>query len=220
MEKQYTKGEEIANASSHALGIVIVIAAGVILMTKAIAGGNIWAIGTVPLYILGALSSYLASTLYHATTHNKNRKELLRKFDHGAIYAHIAGTYSPMALVLLRETGYWGWSIFCFVWLCAIVGFILSFTNLKEHSNFETACFVAMGSCILVAFKPLTDTVSPHGMMNIVWWIIAGGAAYITGALFYSWRKVKYMHSVFHIFCLIGSICHIIALYYVVSFNN
>ena len=216
MEKQYTKGEEIANASSHAIGIVLVIVAGIVLMKKAVDGGDMWAIGSVPLYLLGAFSSYLASTWYHATT-QKKRKELLRKFDHGAIYVHIAGTYSPVALVLLREVDYWGWGIFCFVWLCAIIGFILSFTSLKEHSNFETSCFVAMGSCILVAFKPLIDTVSPHGMMNIVWWIVAGGAAYIAGALFYSWRKVKYMHSVFHLFCLIGSVCHIMALYYVIE---
>ena len=220
MEKQYTKGEEIANASSHAIGIVLIIIAGVVLMTKAVDGGDIWAIGSVPLYIFGAFSSYLASTWYHATTHNKKRKELLRKFDHGAIYLHIAGTYSPVTLVLLRNAGYWGWGIFSFAWLCAIVGFILSFTNLKEHSNFETACFVAMGSCILIAFKPLIDTVSQHGMMVIVWWIIAGGAAYIIGALFYSWRKVKYMHGVFHLFCLIGSVCHIMAIYYVVGFNK
>ena len=219
MEKKYTRGEEIANASSHAIGIVLTIIAGIILMNKAVVGGDIWAIGSIPLYLLGALSSYLVSTWYHATT-QKKRKKLLRKFDHGAIYVHIAGTYSPVTLVLLRTTGYWGWGIFCFVWLCAIVGFILSFTNLKEHNNFETACFVVMGSCILVAFKPLIDTVSPHGMMNIVWWIIAGGAAYIIGALFYSRRKVKYMHSVFHLFCLAGSVCHIIALYYVISFKN
>ena len=216
MKKQYTKGEEIANASSHAAGIVLIIAAGVVLMTKAIAGGDMWAICTIPLYLFGALSSYLASTWYHSTS-NKKRKELLRKFDHGAIYMHIAGTYSPITLVLLREAGYWGWGIFCFVWLCAIVGIILSFTNLKEHSNFETICFVAMGACILAAFKPLIDTVSPHGMMNVVWWIIAGGAAYIIGALFYSWRKVKYMHSVFHLFCLVGSICHIMAIYSMVN---
>ena len=215
MEKQYTKGEEIANASSHATGIILIIVAGIILMRNAVDGGDIWAIGSIPLYILGASSSYIASTWYHAAT-NKKRKKLLRKFDHGAIYVHIAGTYSPVALVLLRKAGYWGWGIFCFVWLCAIVGFVLSFTNLKEHSNFETFCFVAMGSCILVAFKPLIDIVSPHGMMNIVWWIIAGGAAYITGALFYSWRKVKYMHSIFHLFCLIGSVCHIMAIYYAI----
>ena len=185
-------------------------------MTKAIVGGNVWAISTVPLYLLGAFSSYLASTWYHAATHKK-RKVKLRKFDHAAIYLHIAGTYSPVALVLLREVGYWGWGIFFFVWLCAIVGFIRSITNLEEHSHLETACFVAMGCSILVAFKPLVDTVSPYGMMNIVWWIIAGGTAYIIGALFYSWRKMKYMHGVFHLFCLIGSICHIMAIYYVIG---
>ena len=216
MEKQYTKGEEIANVSSHAIGIVLCFVAGVVLIRKAVAGSDMWVIGTVALYLPGALSSYIASTWYHATTHKK-RKALLRKFDHGAIYLHIAGSYSPITLVLLRDVSYWGWGIFCFVWLCAIVGIILSFTNLKEHSHLETVCFVAMGSCILVAFKPLIDTVSQYGMMTIVWWIIAEGVAYITGALFYSWRKVKYMHSVFHLFCLIGSACHIMAIYYVIG---
>ena len=176
MEKQYTKGEEIVNASSHAIGIVLSIIAGIVLMKKAIVGGDGWAMGTVPLYFLGAFSSYLASTWYHATT-NKKRKAQLRKFDHGAIYLHIAGTYSPLALVLLRDVGYWGWGLFCFVWLFAIVGFIFSITNLKGHSHLETICFVAMGCSVLVAFKPLVDTVSPHEMMNIVWWILAGGVA-------------------------------------------
>ena len=216
MEKQYTKGEEIVNASTHGIGILLSIVAGIVLMKKAIAGGDVWAIRTVPLYIIGVFSSYLASTWYHATS-EKKRKARLRKFDHGAIYLHIAGTYSPITLVLLRDVGYWGWGIFGFVWLCAIVGIIFSYTNLKEHSHLETACFVGMGCSILVALKPLVDTVSPLGMMNIVWWTLAGGAAYIIGALFYSWRKVKYMHGVFHLFCLMGSVCHIIALYYVVG---
>ena len=219
MEKQYTKGEEIANASSHAIGIVLCVIAGIVLMKKAIVVGDVWAIGSVSLYLLGALSSYLASTLYHAAT-DKSRKKQLRKFDHGAIYLHIAGTYSPVALVLLRNAGYWGWAIFCFVWLCAVVGLIFSFTNLKEHSNLETVCFVAMGLSVFIVFKPLIDVVIQYDMMRFVWWIIGGGVAYITGALFYSWRKVKYMHSVFHLFCLMGSVCHIIALYYVIGFNK
>jgi len=219
LKKQYTKGEEIANTYSHAIGIALIIVAGIVLMKKAIALNDNWAIGSIPLYLLGAFSSYLASTWYHATTHKK-RKAKLRKFDHSAIYLHIAGTYSPITLILLRETGYWGWGIFCFAWLCAIIGLIFSFTNLKEHSHLETTCFVAMGCAILVAFKPLIDTVSPLGMMNIVWLIIAGGAAYIIGALFYSWRKIKYMHGVFHLFCLLGSICHIMAIYYAIGCNN
>lgn len=213
---RYTTGEEIANSASHGIGLLLGIIVGVILMRTAIASGDPWAIGSVPLYLFGVLSSYLTSTCYHACTHQK-RKELLRKFDHGAIYLHIAGTYSPITLVLLRNTGMWGWGLFIFVWLAAAIGFLLSFTNLKEHSNLETICFIAMGACILIAFKPLVDTAAPLGLMKVVWLILAGGASYIAGTLFYSWRNVRYMHSVFHLFCLGGSACHILAIYYIIK---
>ena len=212
MGKRYTLGEEIANSVSHGVGIIFGIVAGFLLMDKAMASGDPWAIGSVPLYLFGMLSSYITSTLYHSLKDGK-AKELLRKFDHGAIYLHIAGTYSPITLVVLRNVSYWGWGLFIFVWLCAAVGFLLSFTNLKEHSNIETICFIAMGASILIAFQPLVNTLSPLHELNSVYWIIAGGASYIIGALFYSWRKVRYMHSVFHLFCLGGSICHAIAIY-------
>lgn len=212
MGKRYTLGEEVANSVSHGIGIIFGIVAGFFLMHKAIISGDPWAIGSVPLYLFGMLSSYFTSTLYHSIKDGKT-KELLRKFDHGAIYLHIAGTYSPITLVVLRNVGYWGWGLFIFVWLCAVIGFMLSFTNLKEHSNLETICFVAMGASILVAFKPLADTLSPLHELSSVYWIIAGGVSYIIGALFYSWRKVRYMHSVFHLFCLGGSVCHVIAIY-------
>ena len=96
-----------------------------------------------------------------------------------------------------------------FVWLCAIAGPIVSFIRLKEHSNLETLCFVGMGLSILVAFKPLLDSVSTAAVI----WIIAEGVSYITGALFYSLNKRKYMHSVFHFFVLAGSVCHIVAVW-------
>ena len=108
-----------------------------------------------------------------------------------------------------REQGYWGWALFCFVWLCAIAGTIVSFLKLKEHSNMETICFVGMGLSVLVAFKPLIDSVSTAAVI----WIIAEGVCYITGAVFYSFNKVRYMHSVFHFFVLAGSVCHIIAVW-------
>lgn len=212
MGKRYTLGEEVANSVSHGVGIIFGIVAGFFLMHKAIASNDPWAIYSVPLYLFGMLSSYITSTLYHSLKDGK-AKELLRKFDHGAIYLHIAGTYSPITLVVLRNVGYWGWGLFIFVWLCAAIGFLLSFTNLKEHSNIETICFIAMGASILIAFQPLVNTLSPLHELNSVYWIIAGGASYIIGALFYSWRKVRYMHSVFHLFCLGGSICHAIAIY-------
>lgn len=163
----------------------------------------------VSLYLFGMLGSYVASTAYHAMSRRNPWKERLRRWDHAAIYWHIAGSYSPLTLVALREQGYWGWSLFCFVWLCAVAGTIVSFRHLKDHSNIETLCYVGMGLSVLVAFKPLIDTVSTAAVA----WIVAEGVCYITGALFYSLNKRRFMHSVFHFFVLAGSLCHIIAVW-------
>ena len=170
-----------------------------------------WAVACVSVYLAGMLSSYISSTWYHGSRPGK-LKELLRKFDHGAIYLHIAGTYTPFTLLVLRHAGGWGWGIFAFVWLSAIAGFILSFKKLKEHSNLETACYVGMGACILVAMKPLLDHLGELGATTAFWWLIGGGVSYIVGAVFYSLRK-PYMHATFHLFCLGGSIGHIIAIW-------
>ena len=182
---------------------------GIIFLVWCFQADNNWARVGVILYLFGMLGSYVASTLYHSMKHHSKWKERLRKWDHAAIYWHIAGSYSPLTLTALREQGYWGWSLFLFVWTCAIVGTIISFIRLKEHSNVETFCFVGMGLSILVAFRPLMDSVSAAAVI----WLIAEGVSYITGAVFYSFNKTKYMHSVFHFFVLAGSVCHIIAVW-------
>lgn len=189
------------------LGAVV----GTVFLIWSTRSGNVWAVIGVSLYIFGMLMSYLASTIYHALSAWSVWKERLRKWDHAAIYWHIAGAYSPITLVALREAGYWGWALFVFVWLCAIVGTVMSFRRLSAHSNLETLCFIAMGLSVLVAFKPLLDNVS----LTAVSWLIAEGVAYITGAVFYSLNKRKYMHTVFHFFVLLGEICHAVAVGYV-----
>jgi hemolysin III len=206
---RYTHKEEIWNTFSHAGGILLGIVVGIIFLVMTIGAESSWASIGVALYLFGMLGSYIASTVYHALPLRSKWKERLRRWDHAAIYWHIAGSYSPLTLVALRNEGYWGWSLFSFVWLCAIVGTIVSFIHLKEHSNFETLCFVGMGLSVLVAFKPLVNTVSTAAFV----WIVAEGVSYITGAVFYSLNKTKYMHSVFHFFVLAGSICHIIAVW-------
>ena len=206
---RYTKKEEIWNAASHGGGILLGVVFGIIFLVWCFQGENNWARIGVILYLFGMLGSYVASTLYHSMKHHSKWKERLRKWDHAAIYWHIAGSYSPLTLVALREQGYWGWSLFIFVWTCAVAGTIVSFIHLKEHSNLETICFVGMGLSVLVAFKPLMDSVSAAAVV----WLIAEGVSYITGAVFYSFNKKKYMHSVFHFFVLAGSICHIIAVW-------
>ena len=190
MAINYSKGEERTNYLSHGGGAVLGIVVGTLLLIYCYRHENVWMQWGVWLYLFGMLGSYITSTIYH-------------------IYWHIAGSYSPITLVALREQGYWGWTLFGFVWLCAIVGTILSFRKLKEHSNLETICYVLMGLVVLVAFKPLVDAVSPHA----VGWIIGEGVCYITGALFYSFNKRPYMHSVFHFFVLGGSVCHILAVW-------
>ncbi len=206
---RYTKKEEIWNACSHGGGIVLGVVFGLIFLTWCFQADDQWAKIGVILYLFGMLGSYVASTVYHSIKHRSKWKERLRKWDHAAIYWHIAGSYSPLTLVALRTQGYWGWALFVFVWTCAIIGTIVSFIHLKEHSNFETCCFVAMGLSVLVAFKPLMDSVSTAAVI----WLIAEGVSYITGAVFYSFNKTKYMHSVFHFFVLAGSVCHIIAVW-------
>ena len=206
---RYTKREEIWNAASHGGGILMGVVFGIIFLIWCFQSDNDWARVGVILYLFGMLGSYAASTLYHSMKHHSKWKERLRKWDHAAIYWHIAGSYSPLTLVALREQGYWGWSLFIFVWACAVAGTIVSFIRLKEHSNLETFCFIGMGLSVLVAFKPLLDSVSAAAVS----WIIAEGVCYITGAVFYSLNKTKYMHSLFHFFVLAGSVCHIIAVW-------
>ena len=206
---RYTKREEIWNAASHGGGILMGVVFGIIFLVWCFQADNNWARVGVILYLFGMLGSYVASTLYHSMKHHSKWKERLRKWDHAAIYWHIAGSYSPLTLTALRDQGYWGWSLFIFVWSCAIAGTIVSFIRLKEHSNLETFCFVGMGLSVLVAFKPLMDSVSEAAII----WLIAEGVSYITGAVFYSLNKTKYMHSVFHFFVLAGSVCHIIAVW-------
>ena len=206
---RYTKKEEIWNAASHGGGILLGVVFGVIFLVWCFQSDNNWARWGVILYLFGMLASYVASTLYHSMKHHSKWKERLRKWDHAAIYWHIAGSYSPLTLVALRTQGYWGWALFVFVWSCAIVGTIISFIRLKEHSNVETFCFIGMGLSVLVAFGPLMDSVSPAAVI----WLIAEGVSYITGAVFYTFHKKKYMHSVFHFFVLLGSVCHIIAVW-------
>lgn len=208
MAINYTKGEELLNSWSHGVGAVLALVMGVIFLYWCYGSGDGWAQLSVWLYLAGMLASYIASTVYHALPSRWRAKEVLRKWDHAAIYWHIAGSYSPVTLVALRNQGAWGWGLFIFVWVCAIVGSIMSFTRLKEHSNAETICFVLMGLSGLIALKPLVDTI-PMAFA----WIVAEGVCYITGALFYSLHKRPYMHSVFHFFVLAGSICHIIAVW-------
>lgn len=211
-KREYTEKEEIANTISHGFGILLGIAAAFILIPKAIENNSKWDLISTLIYLGGMLSSYISSTVYHGCR-QRNRKLFLQKVDHASIYLHIAGTYTPFTLIVLREEAMWGWGLFAFIWLAALSGTIISFLKKNKHSHIETICFVVMGSAILIAIKPLINTLNPLGQIDALYWLIGGGISYVVGALFYSWTKRAYMHTVFHFFVLGGSICHIIAIY-------
>jgi hemolysin III len=209
--KQYTQSEEIANATTHGVGILLGMAAGIWLLSKALFYGNLWAVSSVSIYIVCMLFSYTASTLYHACRAEK-RKIILRKLDHAAIYFHIAGTYTFFTLTILRNTAFWGWLIFCVVWIAALAGSYISFQGKGIGKRIETICYVVMGLVIFVAFKPLFDTLNSMEALNVLWYIIAGGVSFILGAFLYTFKKIPYIHAIFHLFVIGGSFFHVLAI--------
>lgn len=206
----YSLPEEILNSITHGLGLIMGLVVCMFFIIKGNISGCWLTTFSLVLYLFGVCSSYAASTIYHSIPASKEKtKKIARKFDHAAIYWHIAGSYSPLTLIAMRTGGepVWAWVIFGFVWLCALVGTGLSFRKMKAQSYLETTCYVLMGLTILIAFKPFYDSCG----LPIVLWVAGEGLAYITGAVLYSFKKVPYIHSVFHIFVLLGDICHMIA---------
>lgn len=210
--RKQSYNEEVANTITHGMGMLFGIVATVFLLIKGIHSVDYWVISGFLVYGIGMTLSYVTSTLYHASQ-VESRKKYLRKWDHSAIFIHIAGTYTPFTLILLRNEGWWGWSIFSVVWLIALVGIIYSFRKMKEKSPLKTASYVAMGSVVLIALKPMMDIFEREQMMDVLYWLIAGGASYVLGSIVYSFDKIKYMHTVWHLFVLGGSISHFIAIY-------
>lgn len=213
-EKKYSKGEERLNVISHAVGFVCALAVSVFFVGEVIAkGGDGWSLASMLLYAVGMLSSYAFSTAYHATRVSTSARRLLRKFDHAAIYWYIAGCYSPITLIAMRDIGYWGWGIFAFCWLCAIVGTLLCLRKQKKQNILETVCYVLMGLTILVAMKQFYNAVPLSAFL----WVVGEGVAYIAGAVLYSIHKVKYVHAIFHFFVMLGTLCHMIAVWQVLQ---
>ena len=209
---RYSAKEEKANTYSHAIGVVIAVIAGVLLIQKAVVSHNAWAIVSEIVFSIFMTIMFLSSTLYHAEKDEKV-KPLRRKFDHAAIYAQIAGSYTPFTLIVLRENGAWGWTLFGVIWAAAAVGISLSFLKLKNGSKFETICYVAMGWVVVIAFKPLIDSLAATNSIYVLYWLIGGGFFYTVGAVLYSFKKIQYTHAIWHLFVLGGSVCHIIAIW-------
>ena len=212
-EKIYTPKEERLNIVSHAVGIAGAAVVGAYFLYRVIAnGGDAWDITSIVLYIIGMLGSFICSTAYQSSKPGTLQRRTLRKFDHAAIYWYIAGSYSPITLIAMRDVGFWGWGIFIFCWICTFVGTWVCVYSQKMQNYIETACYVLMGMTILVAIKQFYDSVP----LSVFLWVVGEGVAYITGAVLYSLHKVKYVHAIFHFFVLLGTACHMVAVWKII----
>lgn len=205
----FSATEERINILSHAAGLLLGVAGFVGLLVRSITLGDVWHVTSFAIFGASLVLLYAASTVYHSTT-NVRRRENMRKIDHAAIYLLIAGTYTPFTLVTLR--GPVGWTLFGIVWALAAIGVILKLMYAGRFRSLSTLMYVVMGWLIVFAFGPLTDAFAGIGMT----FLVCGGIAYTIGAVFYSFRGLRYSHPTFHLFVLTGSICHFISVYYFV----
>lgn len=199
--RRYSLGEEIANSVSHGVGAALSIAALVLLIVRAVShGGGIRLLAAL-LMGIGLLVEYLFSTLYHALA-PEGAKRVFRVLDHCGIYLLIAGSYAPFALVALADRG--GLALAIVVWAVALVGIVAEcFLRERQPKWLTAVIYVVLGWAVIFKVPDLWQVLAAPAF----WLLLAGGVSYTVGALFYIPKKVPYLHFVFHVFTLAGSIC-------------
>ena len=205
-KKRYTVGEEIFSAVSHGIGAGLSVAALVTMVVRAAHSGDIYTIVAATIFGASLVILYTMSTLYHALT-PVGAKKVFRIFDHATIFLLIAGTYTPYLLITMRGTV--GWILFCILWALTAIGIVFDAIMLERFHKVEMVLYVAMGWCIVVASKTLVASLAHGGLILL----LAGGVLYTLGILFYSLKKIRYMHSIWHLFVLAGSILHYFSVY-------
>ena len=200
-KRKYTLGEEIFNSISHGVGAGLSIAGTVVLIVTAAIHTNAWGVVSSCIYGASLIILYTMSTLYHSFT-NKKAKSFFRIMDHNTIFFLIAGTYTPITLYFL--SGVVGWVLFSIVWGAAIFGIVMNSINLEKARIPSIFCYVAMGWVVIFAIKPLIASMPPISLF----FLVAGGVFYTLGIIFYAIKKVKYFHSVWHLFTIVGSVLH------------
>jgi hemolysin III len=206
LNHRYSNLEEKLNVISHGFGLVLSVIAFPFLVIKALNFEDFWEPISFIIYGLSLIILYAASTFYHAAKNPKRRRQL-NIFDHAAIYVLIAGSYSPFCLVALNSN--LGWYMFVSVWLFALTGIILKLFFTGRFDKLSTAMYLLMGWQVLFFIKPLMKNLTAEGLQ----FLIAGGIFYSVGAVFYSFKRMPYNHAIFHVFVLLGSLSHFIAIY-------
>lgn len=206
---EYSEIEEKVNVYSHVIGAILAFAALVLLSIKAFTSAGYDLKSQVGFIVFGIslVLLYLASAIYHKTIDIELRFKR-KVIDHCAIYILIAGTYTPYALGALKGT--LGWGVFALSWTMAAIGISLKLFFTGRFNVVSTLMYIFMGWMIVIFIKPLMLVISDAGF----YWLLAGGISYSVGAGFYLIESMKFNHGVFHVFVLLGSLCHFVSIYF------
>ena len=209
----YTNGEEIFNMVTHIVGGGLGVVYLTFCVVVAALHRNVWGVVSSAIYGASVIVLFTMSSVYHGLK-PVMAKKVMQVLDHCTIYFMIAGTYTPLMLSLLRKTNpVIAWVIFGVVWGIAALAITLTAIDLKKYSVFSMICYIGMGWCVIVTIAPIYKALTFWGFM----WLLMGGIMYTIGAvLFGIGAKVRYIHSVFHIFVVLASIMHFICILFFV----
>jgi len=204
INKDYTLGEEIVHSVTHGAGAVLSVGALVALLVLATLHGTAWHILSFAVYGVSLVALFLASTLYHGVQKPRLRP-ILRRVDHACIYLLIAGTYTPFVLVAMRST--LGLTLLTVVWAMAVFGIVYKIFFIDRFVVLTTLAYVAMGWMSVFAWREMVANLSRAGLT----FLMAGGALYTVGVIFYALTKIRYTHAVWHFLILGAAACHFVA---------
>lgn len=203
-ERPATRSEEVLNILTHGIGIGLAMAGLVLLEVFAVLAGNVWAIVSCAIFGLTMFTLYFGSTMCHAMIGQKSEC-FFEVWDSVAIYALIAGTYTPFCLVNLR--GFVGWTVFGILWAITIFGAAMKIARPKEQPRWMVLLYLIMGWTLVFILPVMLRSISVRGLA----FILAGGLSYSLGVIFYLWRKLKFSHAVWHLFVIGGTVCFFFA---------
>ncbi|MDF2653913.1 MAG: hemolysin-III related [Bacillota bacterium] len=195
------RSEEILNAISHGLGGLLAIGGTAVMLVFAAGTGAVMDMVSASVYCFGLIFLYVMSTLYHSMS-RYGAKRIFQKLDHCSIFVLIVGSYAPVCLSLLG--GKLGWIIFSVNLFLALLGIVANAISVKKWSKVSLLLYLLMGWSVLAGVKPLMQLISFNGFLLL----LLGGLFYSIGVIFYTRKKPRYMHTVWHLFVLTGSCFH------------
>lgn len=212
VQRELTRKEEVIHAITHGMGVLVSILGLIFLVMKA-SGQGALAVAGAAVFGASLIILYSASCLYHSSCikyrslEESAMRRVCQKIDHSMIFVLILGTYVPACWTSLG--GWIGWTVFGIVGSCSVLGMVLNWISVKRFEKIALVLNIISGWTIVVAGVPYYNAIGPIGFN----YLVAGGLFYTIGIIFYKMQRVPYMHVVWHMFVLAGSVMHYIMVY-------